>query len=148
MNRKAFTERYRKAQTKPVTLPDGTVQLVRAITPGERDAFENWLTKQKDKVTDNFRAKWLSLVLCDEEGVRLYADSDVDEIKNIPGGADFEILFDDSWAFNGMSREALAELKKSSASAHLNGSASTSASVSASSTPTTSTAPPKAGASA
>ncbi len=148
MNKQAFADRYKKARTKAVPLPDGAVQLVRAITPGERDAFETWTNKQKDKATDLFRARWLALVLCDDAGNRLYSDAEASELKDVPGGVDFEILIDESWAFNGMSREARDELKKSSASGTLNGSVSTSVSASESATPISSTAPPTDGASA
>lgn len=126
-NKQAFLDRFRKSKVKAVKLPDGTVEYVRSITPGERDDFENSLNDGKVKNLKDFRSRFLVLVLSDAEGNRIFTDKDVEEVKNLPGGADFEILFEEGYAFNGMSREALEELKKSSENETSSGSGSTSA---------------------
>lgn len=148
MDRQAFLARYKACRTKEVKLPDGTTQHVRAISPKERDAFDHFVLKEKDKAKESFRATWLALVLCDDKGKRLFEDADVPELNALAGGGEFEILFDESYDYNGMTQEARDTLKKSSATATGTGSSSTSASPSASPTPTSSTARPTAGASA
>jgi hypothetical protein len=49
---------------------------VRVITGAERDALEAEITSNKGKVAPNFRGRFAALVLCHEDGSRIYTDKD------------------------------------------------------------------------
>lgn len=65
---------------EPVQVPEwgGEVQ-VRTMTGTDRDAFEASLIG-KDGRLENVRARLVSLTLCDEAGVRLFSDGDIDAL--------------------------------------------------------------------
>jgi hypothetical protein len=52
---------------------------IRVMTVGERDAYENEFLQAKNKNcgVDNFRAKFLQRVLCDEKGHLLFGPEEV-----------------------------------------------------------------------
>lgn len=66
---------------KKVEVPEwgGDVHL-RVMSVGERDEYENEWIKAKDKGMANFRTKFLAKCLCDEKGIRLFSDSEMNEL--------------------------------------------------------------------
>lgn len=64
-----------------VAVPEwGGSVYVRVMSVGERDSYENeWMT-HKDRGVDNFRAKFLQKVLCNEKGELLFSPDEVDKL--------------------------------------------------------------------
>lgn len=87
---------------------DGEIY-VRALTVGERDAYENlWLTRGQGGVKD-FRSQLLCRVLCDESGSRIYTDADVAEVASLDG-AMLSRVFDIAAAHNKLTEKDVREL--------------------------------------
>jgi regulatory protein YycI of two-component signal transduction system YycFG len=85
---------------------------VRVLSVGERDAWElSWVDmRSKGMATrDNFRAFYLIRALCDEHGVRLYQDSELDEVASLDGAVMSE-LFDVAQRHNKLSEADVVEL--------------------------------------
>lgn len=53
---------------------------IRVMSVGERDAYENDWIRNKDKGVDNFRAKFLQRVLCDEKGELLFESGELESL--------------------------------------------------------------------
>lgn len=53
---------------------------IRVMSVGERDAYENDWIRNKDKGVDNFRAKFLQRVLCDDKGALLFSAGEMDAL--------------------------------------------------------------------
>lgn len=124
-------------ELKKVDLPGGDHVLIRRIGMDEKDRWEASLEDSKGKRTmQDWRAKFLVLTICDENGRRIFDDNDWPLLKGIDN-ARGSMIFQESWLWNGCDKEELEELKKSSAPEESNGFASSSASSSAFSTPTT-----------
>lgn len=78
------------AQARPkiieVPVPEwgGTIHL-RDITAGQRDQYDGYQIDQQgqQKYTD-FRARLLILSICDQDGNRLFTDSEVSTISSLP----------------------------------------------------------------
>lgn len=82
---------------------------VRVLTVGERDSYENmWLNRGNGGVKD-FRSHYLCRVLCDEDGKRLYADGDVDEVASLDG-AIMSRVFDIAASHNKLTEHDIREL--------------------------------------
>lgn len=116
-----------KVEVKAVALPAGGCVYVRRIGMDEKDRWELSIQGKDGKSNlQDWRAKFLAFVLCDEGGKRLFDDADWNMLKgadNAHGG----LVFETAWSWNGCDKAELDELKKSSASAGLNGSDSPSA---------------------
>jgi len=93
-----------------VSVPEwGFDVYVRVLTVGERDAYENlWLKHSKGGVKD-FRSEYLCRVLCDENGQRLYADSDVAEVAALDGSI-LARVFDIAASHNKLTETDIREL--------------------------------------
>lgn len=64
-----------------VQVPEwGGSVFIRVMSVGERDSYENDWIKNKDKGVENFRAKFLQRVLCDQAGVLLFATGELDTL--------------------------------------------------------------------
>lgn len=64
-------------RTQSVDIPEwGGSAFVRVLTGAERDSMEAEISANKGKVGANFRARFTSLILCDENGVRLFSEKD------------------------------------------------------------------------
>ena len=86
---------------------------IKTLSGTERDAFEEGYSEQKMK---NFRARFLVLTLCDENGDRLYGDDEAGEL----GGKSAVVLnrlFEAAWALNAFRNEDIEALGNDSASA-------------------------------
>ena len=53
---------------------------IRVMSVGERDAYENDWIANKHKGVENFRAKFLQRVLCDERGELLFTADDMPKL--------------------------------------------------------------------
>jgi hypothetical protein len=64
-----------------VPVPEwGDSVFIRVMTVGERDSYENDWVRNKDKGVENFRAKFLQRVLCDDKGSLLFAADEVSKL--------------------------------------------------------------------
>ena len=85
---------------------------VRVMSVGERDDWElAWIDIRSKGVEKfrNFRAFYLVRTLCDEQGVRLYQDTDLDEVAQLDGSVMGE-LFDVAQRHNKLTEADVVEL--------------------------------------
>ena len=85
---------------------------VRVLSVGERDAWElAWLDIRNKGVTkfDNFRAFYLARTLCDEHGVRIFQDNELEEVAALDGAVMGE-LFDVAQKHNKLTEADVVEL--------------------------------------
>ena len=100
--------------TEDVAVPEwgGTVR-VKALSAGERDAFEASLLEGKGKQQKtnlaNVRAKFVARVLVNEQGVRLFTDADVQQLGRKSAAA-LERVFDVGRRLSGMSDQDVEDL--------------------------------------
>ena len=92
---------------------------VRVLTGTERDRFE---VQVSDSKRTNFRARLAVYCVCDENGQRLFAESDVQALGNQPGSA-LEKVCTVALRLNRYTSEDVALLEKNSESVTSNGSA-------------------------
>ena len=97
----------------PVPVPEwGGEVFIKTLSGTERDAFEESYASDKMR---NFRSRFLVLTLSDENGARLFSDSEVDQL----GGKSAIVinrLFDKAWSINALRAEDVEELGKDSPS--------------------------------
>lgn len=115
-------------KVEPVDVPEwgGTVY-VRVLRGTDRDQFEEWINKEKDR---SVRCRFLVLTLCDEKGSLLFTPEQVAALGEKSG----EVLgrvFDKAWDLNYLSPKKVDELGKDSPSGQSDGSTSVSPSPSA-----------------
>jgi hypothetical protein len=96
-----------------VEVPEwGTAVFMRTMTAGERDAWElAWLDKQGKGGVANFRSVFLVKCLCDENGTRLFADNEVEQLA----AQDSKVinrLFEIAREQNGLTSDQVDELAK------------------------------------
>lgn len=85
-----------------VAVPEwGDDVYIKTLSGTERDQFEDAYSSEKMK---NFRSRFLVLTLCDESGVRLFTDTEIDLIGSKRADI-INRLFDRAWALNAF-REA------------------------------------------
>jgi hypothetical protein len=86
---------------------------IRSLTGRERDAFESACFQQRGKTrvlnTENIRAKLLCRALCDEKGARLFADTEVDAVGDLPAAV-LDELFTIAQRLSGLSSNDVEEL--------------------------------------
>lgn len=96
----------------------GTVR-VRALTGMERDSFEQSIVEQKGKGTRmnirNIRAKLVALTVVDEEGNRVFSDTDVQALGKKSAAA-LDRVFEVAQRLSGLKPEDVDELAKNSES--------------------------------
>lgn len=85
---------------------------IKTLTGTERDAFEDGYAEKRMK---NFRARFLALALCDENGERLFGD-DGDELLGQKSSAVLNRLFEKAWAVNAFRPEDVEALGNDSPS--------------------------------
>ncbi|MEU3281768.1 hypothetical protein [Streptomyces antibioticus] len=113
-------------KTEPVDIPAwGGEVLVRGLTGAERDAYEASIqqirpkpdgTKEVVLVRDNARAKLLVKCLVDEEGNRLFKDTDAPALGK-KNGAILDKLYDVAAELSGMGDAAEKEIEGNSVAA-------------------------------
>lgn len=97
----------------------GTVY-VKTLRGTDRDAFEESLSKEKDKP---FRCRFLVMTLCDEKGNLLFSKDQVEALGE-KSSLVLNRLFDKAWSVNYFSPEKVEELGKGSPSDQSEGSTS------------------------
>lgn len=108
-------------KVESVPVPEwGDDVFIKTLSGTERDAFEDAYSADKMK---NFRVRFLVLTLCDENGDRLFADSEVDELGKKSAGV-ISRLFEKAWAANAFRSEDVDALGKDLASDQSGGSIS------------------------
>lgn len=102
-------EIYIKEWGKSVTL--------RGLTSAERDQFEttSWIGEGKSRKFNlsNMRARFLVLTICDEKGIRLFADTDADSLGKKSAKA-LNKLFGKAQELSGIGEADVEELLKNS----------------------------------
>lgn len=104
--------------SRDVDVPEwgGTVR-VRALTGAERDAFEQSIVEQRGKSTKmnltNLRAKLVALSVVDEEGKRLFTDSDA-KLLGQKSALALNRVFEVSQQLSGLTPSDVEELTKNS----------------------------------
>jgi len=95
---------------------DGSV-LVQGLTGAERDAFESTVVELRGRKThinmENARAKLCALAMVDEDGQRVFRDSDVKELGQKSGAA-LQRVFRVAQRLSGLSDDDIEELIKNS----------------------------------
>lgn len=89
---------------------NGTVN-IRVMTGAERDAFESATSQNGKPNLKDIRARFAALVLCDENGTRLFSDADVKALTEKSAAA-LDRIFDAGMAWNGMSSESVEVAEK------------------------------------
>ena len=74
---------------------------LKTLSGTERDLFEDGYADKKMK---NFRARFLALSLCDDNGERLYGDDEASELGT-KSSVVLNRLFDKAWALNALRTE-------------------------------------------
>ena len=88
MNAAELRERVLRAEDlrrEAVVVPEwDTTLYVRCLTARERDSFEaqQLALAEKDRTSDNIRARLVVLACVDEGGTRVFADGDADALGN------------------------------------------------------------------
>ena len=84
---------------------------VRVMTVGERDSYENEWMINKSKGVDNFRAKFLQRVLCDEKGELLFTRDEVTALAKKSARA-MTCVWEAAMKHNALTSEDVEELAK------------------------------------
>lgn len=106
-------------KVEPVEVPEwgGTVY-VRVLRGTDRDQFEEWVNKEKDK---SVRCRFLVLSLCDEKGNLLFTAEQMKSLNEKSGDV-LARVFERAWDINYLSPKAVEELGKDSPSGQSDGS--------------------------
>lgn len=103
-----------KRQVVPVPQWGGDVT-VRSLTGEERDSWEAWCISQRDEwggnVGPNIRASLVIRTVVDEEGQRLFADSDLAAV-GAKNGAAIDAIYTVASKLSGISQQDQEELAK------------------------------------
>jgi len=98
-----------------VNVPEwGGAVYVRVLSGGERDAFEASLRDPrtgKNTRLDNFRARFASLVLANEDGSRMFDDRDASELSRKSAKA-LDRILEAGLATNGMDDASVEDAEK------------------------------------
>ena len=110
--RKAILE-AQDSELRKVHVPEWGVDVfIGVMTAGERDSWENeWLQKQGKGGVENFREKFLARCLCDEDGKRLFAVNEADELAK-KAASIVNRLFEVAREHNALTGEQVDELAK------------------------------------
>jgi len=97
---------------EPVYVPEWGGQVyVRVITGHERDRFELSVNDGQRKNMVDIRARFVALVLSNESGERLFADSDIPKLT-LKSASALDRVFGAGQILNGMTEEAVEGLAK------------------------------------
>lgn len=100
-------------ETNEVDVPEwgGKIRL-KSMTAGERDRFEEEVTKMREKKTfENIRAKFLALCIVDENNELLFTGSDIQELGKKSAKV-IDRLFTEAQSLNGLGDKDVEELSK------------------------------------
>ena len=113
-------------RTESVTIPEwGGSAMVRLMTGAERDAFEEACTSDRKRIgTKRGIRAWLAVfTLCDETGVRMFADTDIAKVADLSSTA-LDAVFAAAARINRLFKEDVDALEKNSSTAQSEGSGS------------------------
>ena len=100
-----------KPEVRAITLPDGNKIHVRRIGLDEKDRWEDASRDAKtNRYNADWRAKFLVMCICDEEGKRLFDDNDWPLLKSA-SNCFAEMVFDEAYIWSCGSAGQLALLK-------------------------------------
>lgn len=107
--------------SEAVPVPEwGGDVFIKTLSGTERDFFEESYSQNKMKA---FRARFLVLTLCDENGERLFGDNEVDSLSG-KSSTVLNRLFEKAWDHNAFTNDAVESLGKDSPSGQSDGSTS------------------------
>lgn len=89
----------------------GETVYVREMSVGERDAWDIAQDRLGKSKLNNFRSRFLAVVLCDVEGTRLFSDLEASIIETMPAKA-IEGIFEFAARVNGLLKADLEEMEK------------------------------------
>jgi hypothetical protein len=87
----------------------GGIIFVKPMTGAERDAFEAEITEAKDRKFVNIRARLAVRTICDENGVRLFADADAESLGG-KSSAVLDRVFEVAQRLSGIGAKEVKEL--------------------------------------
>ena len=103
-----------KIPTATVTIKgiDGVVHL-RGLTGSERDLWEQHVYSERDakKGVKNIRASLVVRSLTDEAGVRMFKDSEIDQVGSMPAGV-IDSLYEHCQLLSGLGAKDAEEIEK------------------------------------
>jgi hypothetical protein len=116
LGREAFL-RAKDIRIKAVVFPDsipelaGQTMYVRSLKSGDRDRFEGSRVRLDDNrkaelVTDNTRARMVSMTACDAAGTLLFTEGDIDALGEKNAEA-MDVLYDAALELNSMRTQDL-----------------------------------------
>ena len=88
---------------------EGVDIYIRCISVRERDVWEQTVAHVRDRTVEDMRSMYLTFVLCDEDGSRIYSDDEIAEVGKL-SSAILGPLFDKALAYNRMSEADIREL--------------------------------------
>lgn len=89
---------------------------IRTMTGTERDQFEQSLAISKDKLNlANIRARLCALAICDEDGNRLFTDSEIEALGQKSAAA-LDRIFEVAQRLNKIGAKDIEDLEKNSGS--------------------------------
>ena len=83
--------------------------IIRTMTGEERDAFDSEMIRDDKKSFKNIRARFLSLIICDEQGNRLFDDKEIAQLGKKSAAA-LDRLFSAGQKLNRLSNDDIEEL--------------------------------------
>lgn len=94
-------------KSEVVTTPMGDIR-VRVISGAGRESYEMLVSSEQQ---GRIRATWVALTACNEDGSRMFTDSDIDALANLD--ASFIIpVFEAAMRLNGMAKDSIEEAEK------------------------------------
>jgi hypothetical protein len=84
---------------------------IRVMTVGELDAYQKEWVGKKEVGVDNFRAKFLARCLCDDKGLRLFTDEQIEQLA-AKSAKVVGRLFDKAASHNAITEKDVEELAK------------------------------------
>lgn len=101
-----------KRRVEKVWIASGVYACVRSWVEREHTAYEAKLRADKSAgMTPDFRRRILVISLCDDDGNRLFQDSE-EELLGDLNAADAALLFDKAWSIAGFNAREVSELEK------------------------------------
>jgi hypothetical protein len=112
MDLKDLILKAKDSSTLPVVVPEwNTTVHIRVMRGDERDLWESQVFKDGRANPDKLRAKLLVRCIADEQGNRVFSDSDLEALAS-KSGIVLSRLFDVAMKHNGLGKEDVTELVK------------------------------------
>lgn len=83
--------------------------IIRTMTGEERDAFDSEMIRDDKRSFKNIRARFLSLIICDDKGARLFDDKEI-SVLGKKSAAALDRLFTAGQKLNRLSNDDIEEL--------------------------------------